>query len=258
MVERSGSDVVVTVDDDHVGTVEMRRPPNNFFDVALIRALVGAYEQLDDDPACRAIVLCSEGKHFCAGADFSPKERTPEQAADEATLYDVAVKLFENRTPVVAAIQGGAIGGGLGLACSADFRVACPEARFTANFARLGFHQGFALSVTLRRAVGPQRAQDLLLTGRSVSGEDAAGIGLCDAVADDPRAAAVELAAEIAASAPLSVPSIRATLRRSLVAEVLAALDLEADAQAALLDTADFAEGIAASIGKRPPQFVGS
>jgi enoyl-CoA hydratase/carnithine racemase len=112
--------------------------------------------------------------------------------------------------------------------------------------------------VTLPRAVGPQRAQDLLLTGRSVSGEEAAGIGLCDAVADDPRKAAVKLATAIAASAPLSVLSIRATLRRPLVAEVSAALDLEADAQAALLDTADFAEGIAASIGKRPPQFVGS
>ena len=95
-------------------------------------------------------------------------------------------------------------------------------------------------------------------TGRPVSGEEAASIGLCDAVADDPRKAAVELAAAIAASAPLSVPSIRATLRRSLVSEVSAALDLEADAQAALLDTADFAEGIAASIGKRPPQFAGS
>src|SRR3974390_1425730 len=132
-----------------------------------------------------------------------------------------------------------------------------PRPRPPPTSPRLGFHQGFALSVTLPRAVGPQRAQDLLLTGRPVSGEEAAIIGLCDAVADDPPPAPAALATAIAASAPLSVPSIRATLRRPLVSEVSAALDLEADAQAALLDTADFAEGIAASIGKRPPQFAG-
>ena len=149
-------------------------------------------------------------------------------------------------------MQGGAIGGGLGLAMSADSG-SPPRRPGSPPFARLGFHQGFALSVTLPRAVGPQPVQDLLLTGLRVSGEEAASIGLCDAVADDPREAAVELATAIAASAPLSVPSIWVTLRRSLVSEVSAALDLEADAQAALLDMADFAEGIAASIGKRPP-----
>ena len=259
MVERSGSDVVVTVDDDHVGTVEMRRPPNNFFDVALIRALVGAYEQLDDDPACRAIVLCSEGKHFCAGADFSPKERTPEQAADEATLYDVAVKLFENRTPVVAAIQGGAIGGGLGLACSADFRVACPEARFTANFARLGFHHGFGLSVTLPAIVGQQRALELLYCGQRVDGDTATTIGLSDRLVPqaDVRTAAHDFAAEIALSGPLAVPAIKHTMRGDLGARVRAALDIELREQRRLQPTDDFREGIRASAERRDPEFQG-
>ena len=247
------TDIVRETVADRIALLEMRRPPNNFFDEALLTELADAYLALDDEKDVTAVVLCAQGKHFCAGADLRGIG-----AAGIRRVYRQAFRLFSGRKPVVAAVQGAAIGGGLGLAMSADFRIAAPHARLTANFARLGFHQGFALSVTLRRAVGPQRAQDLLLTGRSVSGEDAAGIGLCDAVADDPRAAAVELATEIAASAPLSVPSIRATLRRSLVSEVLAALDLEAEAQAALLETADFAEGIAASIGKRPPQFVGS
>lgn len=247
------TDVAVDAVADRVALLELRRPPNNFFDEALLTELADAYLALDDEEDVGAVVLGAQGKHFCAGADLRGMG-----AAGIRRVYRQAFRLFSGRTPIVAAVQGGAIGGGLGLAMAADFRIAAPTARLTANFAKLGFHQGFALSVTLPRAVGPQRAQELLYTGRSVSGEEAAAIGLCDAVAEDPRAAAVELATSIAASAPLSVPAIRATLRRSLVSEVSAALDLEAAAQAALLETADFAEGVAASIGKRAPKFIGS
>jgi enoyl-CoA hydratase/carnithine racemase len=141
---------------------------------------------------------------------------------------------------------------------AADFRVVAPDALLTANFAQLGFHQGFALSVTLPAAVGQQQALDLLLTGRGVSGVDAVRLGLCDRLADDPRAGALAYAAEIATSGPLAVPVIRATMRRSLIADATMALDLEASAQAALLDTKDFEEGIAASIGKRAANFTGS
>ena len=247
------SDVAVETVADRVALLELRRPPNNFFDEALLTDLADALLALDEEKDVGAVVLGAQGKHFCAGADLRGVG-----AAGIRRVYRQAFRIFSGRTPVVAAVQGGAIGGGLGLALSADFRIAAPGARLTANFAKLGFHQGFGLSVTLPRVVGPQRAQELLYTGRSVSGEEAAAIGLCDGVADDPREAAVELASRIAASAPLSVPSIRATLRRSLVSDVSAALDLEADAQAALLGTDDFAEGIAASIAKRPPNFVGS
>jgi len=162
-------------------------------------------------------------------------------------------------TYIVAAVQGAAVGGGLGLALSADFRVARPDSRLSANFARLGFHHGFGLSVTLPAVVGMQRALDLLYTGRSVAGAEALQIGLCDRLADgDVRAAALELATEIGASAPLSLAAIRATMRRRLVAEVHAALEAEADAQASLLSTADFREGISASIERRRPTFSGS
>ncbi len=143
-------DVSVDIGADYVAEVEIHRPPDNFFDMKLIRSLAEAYDALDADPSCRAIVLCAEGKHFCAGADFSARSRAealPEEGA--ASLYREAVRLFRAQTPVVAAVQGAAIGGGLGLACSADFRVGAPEARFAANFARLGFHHGFGLTVTL-------------------------------------------------------------------------------------------------------------
>ncbi|MEU9779827.1 enoyl-CoA hydratase/isomerase family protein [Streptomyces phaeochromogenes] len=247
------SDIVRESVAGRVALLEMRRPPNNFFDEVLLTELADALLALDDEKDVTSVVLCAQGKHFCAGADLRGVGESGIRR-----IYRQAFRLFSGRKPVVAAVQGGAIGGGLGLAMSADFRIAAPGARLTANFARLGFHQGFALSVTLPRTVGPQRAQELLYTGRSVDGQEAVAMGLCDAVADDPREAAIEFATRIAAAAPLSVPSIRATLRRSLVSEVSAALDCEAAAQAALLETADFAEGIAASIEKRPPHFVGS
>jgi len=247
------SDVVLETVADRVALLEMRRPPNNFFDEALLTEVADALLSVDEEKDVGAVVLCAQGKHFCAGADLRGVG-----APGIRRVYRQAFRIFSGRTPVVAAVHGGAIGGGLGLALSADFRIAAPGARLTANFAKLGFHHGFGMSVTLPRVVGPQRAQELLYTGRSLSGDEAAAIGLCDDVADDPRAAAVELASRIAASAPLSVPSIRATLRRSLVSEVSAALDLEADAQARLLGTGDFAEGVAASVEKRPPRFTGS
>ena len=238
----------------HVAVVEMHRPPNNFFDETLLCELAGVVLALDDEPDVRSVVLCSEGKHFCAGAQLNGMT-----AEDIRRVYRQAFRLFAARRPVVAAVQGAAIGGGLGLALAADFRVATPESRFAANFARLGFHQGFGLSVTLPALVGRQRALELLLTGRDVSGSEALQIGLCDRLTlSDPREAALTLAAEIARSAPLSIVSIRATMRRALVADVGAALDAEAEAQAALLPTADFREGIEAARARRAPVFTGA
>jgi enoyl-CoA hydratase/carnithine racemase len=239
---------------DHVAVVEIHRPPNNFFDEALLCELAEALLALDDDPDVRSVVLCSEGKHFCAGAQLA--DMTPEGIRQ---VYRQAFRLFTVRRPIVAAVQGSAVGGGLGLALAADFRVATPESRFVANFARLGFHQGFGLSVTLPALVGQQRALELLLTGRNVSGSEALEIGLCDRLTvADPRAAAFELAAAIAQSAPLSVLLIRGTMRRSLVAGVRGALDTEAQAQAALLPTVDFREGTDAARARRAPVFTGT
>ena len=247
--------VSVSVDDDYVATVEVRRPPNNFFSIDTIGGIADALEALDDDDRCRAVVLCAEGKHFSAGADFeAARSYTTEQ------LYAAAVRIFRCEQPVVAAIQGAAIGGGLGLALAADFRIAAPEARFSANFARLGFHQGFGLSVTLPRLVGEQAAAELLYTGRRIDGTEAVALGLADRLVplDQLRPAAHALALEIARSAPLAVRSIRATLRGELADRVEAATAHEAAEQAHLQATADFAEGTRAMAERRLPDFSGS
>jgi 2-(1,2-epoxy-1,2-dihydrophenyl)acetyl-CoA isomerase len=246
--------VTVQVGDDHVATVEFDRPPHNHFDAELIGALADAYEALDENPACRAIVLCSTGRHFCAGANFAAR-------GDEGvpSLYTQAVRMFAAATPVVAAVQGAAIGGGLGVALSADFRVASPSSRFAANFARLGIHHGFGLTVTLPAVVGAQTALELLYTGRRVKGEEARALGLCDRLTAEGelRAGAHALAAEIAASAPLAVRAIRRTLRGDLAERVRAATVREAAEQAPLFASEDFREGVSATAERRPPRFTG-
>jgi enoyl-CoA hydratase/carnithine racemase len=263
-------DVSVEVDDGFLATAEIHRPPNNYFDITLIQSLAAAFEALDTEPRCRAIILCSEGKNFCAGAQLAgPAGRRSQVAvasgegADAGPprhLYDEAVRLFSTRTPVVAAIQGAAIGGGLGLALMPDFRVAAPEARFSANFARLGMHHGFGLSVTLPDLVGQQRAMELLYTGRRIRAEEALEIGLCDRLAPlgELRNAANELAREIAGSAPLAVLSIRETLRGDLPGRIRAATDREKVEQERLQKTSDMREGVRAMGERRPPNFTGS
>ena len=248
-------DVDVRLEEGHVARVEIHRPPNNFFDSALITSLADAFDAIDARPEARAIVLCSEGKHFCAGADFGGGR--PDTAA--ADLYREAIRLFAAETPVIAAVQGAAVGGGLGLALMADFRVASPEARFSANFARLGIHHGFGLSVTLPRLIGHQAAQDLLYTGRRVPGEEAHALGLCDRVvaADALSGEATRWATEIARSAPLAVVSIRKTLRGALAEEIRKATDHERLEQARLQQTEDFREGVAAMAERRTPSFRG-
>lgn len=253
------SDELSVVVEDGIAVVEMRRPPANHFDEALIGQVVTAARELDDDPACRVIILASEGKHFCAGADFGGGEFATDHVAAAERLYRRAAELFDVRTPMVAAVQGTAVGGGLGLACAADFRVAEASTRFVANFARLGFHQGFGVSVTLPEIVGRQAAADMLLTGRRVGGEEALRLRLADRLAEPGllRVTARGLAAEIAGSAPLAVRSIRATLRQGLAERVRAALDHELAEQRIHWATKDSAEGIAASLARRAPVFTG-
>jgi len=247
-------DVSARLDDNHVAEVELHRPPANYFDAGLLHGVVEAVAWAEALGA-RVVVLCSEGRHFCAGLDFGVTA-TPEPEA-LAALYASAFRLVDGPLPVIAAVQGSAIGGGLGLALAADFRVAAPSSRFAANFARLGFHQGFGISLTLPRAVGRQRALELLTTGRRIDGAEALAIGLCDRLDDDPRIGAHRLAAELAGSAPQAVRSIRRTLRADLVGGFAATVDHERSEQVRLMATADFGEGIAASIARRPPEFTG-
>lgn len=254
--EVKGSRGDVTVETTgHVVTVEIIRPPHNYLDLDLVENLAAVLETLDHDSNCRAIVLAAQGRSFCAGANLANK--TMRATSTPRALYGQVVRLFRTTKPIVAAVHGPAIGAGLGLALIADFRVTSEAARFSANFTRLGFHPGFGLSVTLPRLVGQQQAAMLFFTGRRMDGREALNIGLADVLAapDQVRGAAMQLANEIATSAPLAVVSTRRTLRAGLAELVAAAVDREATEQEQHFLTADFAEGIAAMAERRTPVF---
>jgi enoyl-CoA hydratase/carnithine racemase len=250
---------------DMVATIEIRRPPHNFFDIDLIRQIADACEALDQDPACRAIVLAAQGTAFCAGAKLGDGADVQDvlvkrsETGQAGHLYIEAVRLYRTAKPMVGAIHGAAVGGGLGLAMVPDLRVTCPEARFCANFTRLGFHPGFGLTHTLPALIGPSKAAMMFYTSRRIPGEEAVRMGLADVLVPqaEVRAAAQKLAAEIAENAPLGVLETRATMRAGLADAVRKATDHELAVQTRLRQTADFKEGVDAVNQRRVPRFSG-
>jgi len=255
-------DVAVTRLNGHVVQCEIKRPPNNFFDHQLIKDLADCFEDIDKHNDIRAIVLCAEGKHFCAGANFGSSVRAAELEQrtenDRNPLYDEAVRLFRCNKPVIAAVQGAAVGGGFGLALMADFRVVCPATRMTANFVKLGFTPGFGLTHTLERIVGAQRANLMFLTGRRINGETAQEWGLGDIYTDtdNVRSAAIELAQEIAENAPLALLSLREQMRPNIAEAVNDVTTIESREQKWLQQTSDHKEGIKAVAEKRAGNFT--
>jgi enoyl-CoA hydratase/carnithine racemase len=254
----------------HVGVIEIQRPPLNFFDISLINQIADALEDFDRDIEIRASVLQAQGKAFCAGANFNDPARQEQEAraakGDPADglgpinhLYVQAVRIFRNKKPIVAAVHGAAIGGGLGLAVAADFRVTCPEARFAANFTKLGFHPGFGLTATLPELVGKNNAELIFYTSRRVTGEEAYRMGLANECVpqDQVRSAAMKLAQEIAECSPLGLLSTRATMRAGLADRVLAATNHELTEQNKLRATEDFKEGVKATAERRVANFRG-
>ncbi|HEY1077368.1 MAG TPA: enoyl-CoA hydratase/isomerase family protein [Fontimonas sp.] len=244
----------------HVALLNFSNPPHNFATVNLIRGIADALRRLDAEPAVRAVVLAAQGKTFCAGADLVSANGFGATSSDPLReFYDQVIRLFGSRKPVVAAVQGAAIGAGLGLAVFADFRVAAPEARFAANFTKLGFHPGFGLTHTLPRLLGMQRAAEMMLCAERYSAEKVLPWGLIDRLvpADALRTAALEFAQEMAVNAPLALMATRATLRGDLAEQVTRALLREHSEQLRLQPSEDFAEGVRAMTERRPGRFSG-
>src|ERR1700748_21590 len=257
MQDKFGEHISVAAD-GHVAVVTIDRPPHNHVSVDFMHDLADAFDAIDGEVELRCSVLQSEGKNFCAGADLVRSESAGGLGAVNP-LYDQAVRLFSVKKPIVAAVQGAAVGAGLGLAVVADFRIASPDARFAANFTKLGFQPGFSLTHILPRLIGRSKAELMFLTGRRVKAEDGLPWGLVDEVVplEDLRTAARRLPQEIAENAPLAIVSTRKTLRGDLAAAVRAQTDIEATEQGWLRDTEDYKEGVRSVSERRPGNFVG-
>jgi len=242
---------------DGVRLVAMNGDGRNPLDLDLVAELAEALERLDAAPDCRAVVLVSTDKHFCAGATskFAPGTKT----WSTRDLYDVVPRLLGVDVPVVVALNGAAVGGGLGLALIGDWLQMASDARAHANFTRLGFTPGFGLSLLLPELIGPHRAAELLVSGRPVGGEEAMRIGLADGLSapEDLRRDALERAAVFAAAAPLASRAVKSRQRERIRALLPRVLSEELELQERLKQTEDYAEGIAAMSQRRAPEFQG-
>ena len=248
-----------------IGVITLDRPDNrNSMTPELLDAFARASAAARGDDA-RCVVVTGTGKCFSAGADFKSvvqRGGEGELAPHERSfaMYQPFLSILDLERPVLAALNGHAVGGGFGLALLCDLRVANREAKLGANFCRLGLAPGMGISASLPRVVGDARAAELLYTGRLLTGDEAAAWGLVSYAVDaaDVLPRTMALAEEIAASAPLAVVATKAALRRAWAEEVRRVAQREAHAQADTVATHDFAEGVAALLEKRAPRFTGA
>lgn len=253
---------------DAIATITLNRPENrNSMTPDVMAAFRAAVASAAGDRSLRCVVVTGRGASFCAGADFrgaSPAESKPDDAVPDYVrlfnTYEPFLEVFDLPMPTIAAMNGHAVGGGFGLALVCDLRVANRDAKYGANFAKLGFHSGMAISHLLPRIVGVPRAADMLFTGALVTGAEAAAIGLAhEAVAADAVLdAAMRRARAVAVCAPEAVRLMKRSLYGGVGWDPRSAAREEAFAQAATMRTSDAKEGIRALLEKREPRFTGN
>lgn len=263
--------VSITVDGG-VADVRLNRPEKvNALDTAMFRALADAGERLGADRSVRAVVLSGEGRGFCAGLDFeafmgmagaergrgSVRGLTDRPEGRPANLGQQAAYAWtELPVPVIAAVHGVALGGGLQVALGADLRVVAPDARLSVLEIRWGLVPDMTGTEVLPRLVGLDVAKELTWTGRMVSGEEAVRLGLATRVSDDPRGDALALAREIASKNPNAVRAAKRLLDQSGRVDRARQFADESVEMAALIGSPNQAEAVRAYFEKREPVFA--
>lgn len=248
---------------DPVVVLTLNRPEKlNALDESLLRELLGALEELEHAESVRVAILTGAGgKAFAAGADIAAMaEMSPAGARRFAELGRRAGDAIEQaRFPVIAAVQGFALGGGCEIAMACDFIYASQGAKLAQPEVGLGIMPGFGGTQRLARRVGASRARELCMTGRTVGAEEALRIGWVDAVLppDELLPKVMEIASAIAAKAPLAVAAIKRAILRGQDVPLPVANEVEAVSFATLFGTDDQREGMRAFIEKRPPSFRG-
>jgi enoyl-CoA hydratase/carnithine racemase len=255
-----------------VADVRLNRPDKiNALDQAMFDALVAAGDRIGRDPAVRAVVLSGEGRGFCAGLDFTSFaamasdgrgsggiNRLGARAEGRITNLgqQAAYTWTELPVPVIAAVHGAALGGGLQIALGADIRIVAPEARMSVLEIRWGLIPDMTGTHMLRRLVPLDVAKELTWTGRMVSGEEAVRLGLATRVSEDPLADALVLARQIAGSSPQAIRAAKRLLNQSgLVSQHQQFLD-ESMEMGRLIGSANQVEAVNAYFEKREPAFA--
>lgn len=255
-----------------VADVRLNRPDKiNALDPAMFAAIVEAGEALKQDDSVRAVVLSGEGRGFCAGLDFSSFQAmaSGERAGGGGggpSIGDLGGRLThlgqqaswvwtEVPVPVIAAVHGACLGGGFQVALGADLRIVAPDVKLSVLEVRWGLTPDMTATLALPRLVGLDVAKELTWTGRTVGGEEAVRLGLATRMADDPRAAAMELATEIAAKSPDAIRAGKRLFDWSAGRSLADQLAYERDTIGALIGSENQVEAVTAYFEKRDPAF---
>ncbi len=255
--------------DSGVATLTLNRPERlNSYNLAMVEELHAVFDELDRDLSTRVLILTGAGRAFCAGIDLKegvegwpePVGRVQAKYRLQQRLASMAIRLREIPQPVIAAVHGPAVGGGLGLVLASDMRVADPTVRFNAAFIKIALSGGDdGASWMLPRVVGPAMAAEIIYTGRFVEAEEALRIGLVSRLSAEEGghvALARELAEQVLSNSPLGIRMTKELLNFSLDAPALRhAIEMENRTQVLCMLTEDFEEGTAAFSEKRPPRY---
>jgi len=266
MADRLAELVDVRLASAGVALVTLNLPQlRNAMTTELTAAWTTAMDEVAADRSLRAVVVTGAGSAFCSGADLSwldqgsLSDNTPDRLRDKMLpFYRAWLAPRQVPVPVLAAVNGPAVGAGLCLALACDLRYAAPSAIFSSPFAQLGTHGGMAVGWLLPEAIGMPRAREMLYTGRVVAADEALSWGLVSGVADDVVGRALEVAESVAQAAPIAIRLTKTGLAQASRGGFEAALQWEALAQPVTMATADIHQGIQARRERRPPTFDGS
>ena len=261
--------VTVTITDG-VADVRLNRPEKrNALDIAMFASLITAGERLKSEPGVRAVVLSGEGPDFCAGLDFGAFQAMrdgerlslqvdlpPAQGPARATGQRAAYVWTELPVPVIAAVTGNALGGGLQIALGADIRIVASDARMSVLEIRWGLVPDMTGTQLLPELVGRDVAKELTFSGRVVDGEEAVRLGLATRADPDPRRAALELARSVAGRSPEAIRAAKRLLDLAGRVDLQAGFAAEQKEIGALIGSPNQAEAVAAEFSRRPPRFA--
>lgn len=261
--EDKSLDDLIVEQTGYVAHVRLNRPPHNFTDITLMKNLADQLSAFESNvEKVRSIIISSNGKSFSAGANFSQGGvgGSGDFEKDTKEFYQHAARIISCRLPIVCAIQGAAVGAGLGLAMAGDFRICSERAYFWAPFVRLGIHPGFALTLLLPSLLGLNAAFEILLKGEKINSTKAKELGIVTEVVSEEQLLekAYEVAELLSSHAPLAIIETKATLKRKIIQELDSMLAHELSKQAELFATKDAMIGISASINKQVPKFTAS
>ncbi|MGH9684739.1 MAG: enoyl-CoA hydratase/isomerase family protein [Candidatus Acidiferrales bacterium] len=246
-----------------IAAITLTRPEKrNAISPQMIDELLAALDEAQESGA-RALIVTGSGKAFCAGMDLEglqslATQSRAENLEDSRRMSKMFLRIHEFPIPVIAAVNGAAIAGGCGIATLADFTIAAPEAKFGYTEVKIGFIPAL-VSVFLRRQIGEKHARDLLLTGRIIDAQEAYRLGLVTEIvpADKLAARARELAASLLAASPTSLERTKRLLLKYDETALHADIELAIRENAEIRATANFREGLASFLEKRPPKWTG-